>query len=345
MNRNNHHSKHDHSPTAIQTNHHWLWASVVFGIGLSACTGAGSQSAATATQASPLVSKSASAARLAAVAHSDAAVTVHTVRSTAFVRPESARWDADNQVWYVSNMGEFLDEAPVPGWISRIDANGHMLEERWIDGLGSPKGMAIFDGILYAADGKGVVAIDISAAAIIETIAVEGATFLNDITAGPDALYVSDSLGQAIYRIEPGQQPQLLAHDPDFSTPNGLVVRDNRVVVASFGPFPTEAGAMQTLAPMATVTIGDGARTPLGALTGKFDGIERDGADYLVTDFRGLFMRVDAQGRPQATIDLRSNHGLQSAADHGFDPISRTVMVPDLLGNRVVYFRLPPKRN
>src|SRR5689334_5585637 len=53
-----------------------------------------------------------------------------------FATPESCTWDPDDRVWYVSNIGGDSE----PGWISRLDEDGAVLDAKWVEGLNDPKG-------------------------------------------------------------------------------------------------------------------------------------------------------------------------------------------------------------
>ncbi|MEM9487979.1 MAG: hypothetical protein AAGC55_02480 [Myxococcota bacterium] len=265
-------------------------------------------------------------------------IVVTKVTGATFVQPESVRWDDEAEVWYVTNMGEPLGEPNQPGWLTRLDASGAVLDDRWVEGLSSPTGMAILERRLYVADGQQLVVVDIAAAEIVDTIAFPDAGFINDVTATDDAIYVSDSLGNAIYRVVPGQAPEMIIQDTGLGIPNGILVRGAQIIVAGFGPFPQDDPELTQPGPMSTIAIDSGERSRLGSLEGKLDGLEADGEDLLVTDIRGQLIRLTPDGEHEVVIDLSDD--LQSAADHGFDPDSRTVMIPDLFNNQVAFFQI-----
>lgn len=257
-----------------------------------------------------------------------------------FIAPESARWDSVNQVWYVSNFGEPFGAPPEelqPGWIARLEADGTVREEQWVANLGSPVGMAILDGNLYVADGGSILVIDIATGTVSDTILITGAMFLNDVAAGNGKIYVSDTFGNAIHEITPGQPPVLLVEGPELDFPNGLYVRENELVIAALGDLNDETN----LGSLMTYSFDTGELTPIGTLEGRLDGVEVDGEDLLVTDFTGKLYRVDATGASELIADLVTDHGFMSTADLGWDPDRRMIAMPDLLGNQVGTFTIP----
>ncbi len=96
--------------------------------------------------------------------------------------PESVLYDVKNEVLYVANMNLATEEDD--GFISRLNADGTVIELEWITGLKAPKGMGITDGKLFATDVDELAIIDIESATLLEKIPVEGAIFLNDLAVG-----------------------------------------------------------------------------------------------------------------------------------------------------------------
>jgi hypothetical protein len=263
---------------------------------------------------------------------------VTLVQGGNFAGPESARWDSANNVWYVSNLGEAFGAEDQPGWITRLNADGTVADEKWIADLGTPVGMAILGGSLYVADSNAIKIIDIATATVTETINVPGAAFLNDVAAGNGKIYVSDTFGNKIYEFTPGEQAaQLLVEGAELDFPNGLYVRQNELVIAALGEF----GNDNDLGSLMTYAFDGGEITPLGTLEGRFDGVEADGQDLLITDFTGKLYSVKSTGEYTLIVDLVADHGFMSAADLGWDPARRMVVMPDLSGFQVGIFTIP----
>lgn len=255
-----------------------------------------------------------------------------------FEAPESVFWDEVSRTWFVSNVVGKENEKDGKGWISRLDANGKVVQQQWVDGLDSPHGVRVHAGTLYAADVDRLVVIDVVTARIRERIPAPGAKFLNDVAVGPSGdVYVSDTLGDAIYRCT--SSCEVFVKSDALEGPNGLLVDGNRLIVAAWGvisdpiTFATKVPGRLLVVDLKTKKI-----TPLdaGKPLGNLDGLEKDGADYLVTDFTaGKVFRVSKSGA--ATV-LKT--GLAESADLGYDPARRMIAVPEMGGGTVKFFRL-----
>ena len=255
-----------------------------------------------------------------------------------FMTPESVYWEPEGQRWYVSNIVGALGEKDGLGWISRLDADGTLLAAQWVTGFDTPAGLRSFAGQLFVADIDELHVIDIASATITETIAIPGAMFLNDVTVdGAGTVYVSDTVTNTIHRVQPGEAPQVVVQDAGLQAPNGLSVLGDQLVVASIG----SVGADEIVAPLFKLDLGTASFAQFGSLTAKFDGVEQDGADLLVTDFRGRLHRIGPAGEATLLRDFAAADGLMSSADFGFDPVARVLGVPDLAGGQIAFWRLP----
>src|SRR6478735_1850538 len=116
--------------------------------------------------------------------------------------PESVLYSKADKLLYISNIDGKPDEKDGKGSIGKVGLDGKVIQAEWVTGLNAPKGMAIVGSSLWVADIDRMVEIDIKAGKIKRTIAIEGAQFLNDVTAAPDGkIYVSDSKGKTIYKL------------------------------------------------------------------------------------------------------------------------------------------------
>ncbi|HEX9149454.1 MAG TPA: ATP/GTP-binding protein [Thermoanaerobaculia bacterium] len=255
-----------------------------------------------------------------------------------FQAPESVFWDEVSRTWFVSNVVGKENEKDGKGWISRLDANGKVVQRKWVEGLDSPHGVRVHAGTLYAADVDRIVVIDVAKARIRERISAPGAKFLNDVAVGPSGdVYVSDTLGDAIYRCT--TSCEVLVKSDALEGPNGLLVDGDRLIVATWGPI-TDPITFATKTPgrLISVDLKTKQIAPLGEgkPIGNLDGIEKDGADYLVTDFMaGKIFRVS---KSVAATVLKS--GFAESADLGWDPGRRIIAVPEMGGGTVKFFRL-----
>ncbi|WP_437735245.1 SMP-30/gluconolactonase/LRE family protein [Sorangium sp. So ce1335] len=243
-----------------------------------------------------------------------------------FSTPESCFWDPEDRVWYVSNIGG-EGEA---GWISRLDEDGAVVDATWFEGLGDPKGMRVLDGVLYVADVDKVVGISLADGTATE-YPLEGGQFVNDVAVDEAAgqVYASDSLAQVIYRFDAGD-PESAAVFLEFdyaAGPNGVLVDGGSLVMVGSGELSTEG----ELGSVLSIDIAGQDVAQLGDIAGKFDGVEKDGDAYWVSEWvSGKIYRVEADGTWALAYDLAADHALDSAADIGFDPERRILCIPDL---------------
>jgi len=256
-----------------------------------------------------------------------------------FQLPESVTLDPRRNVLYVSNIaGEPTGKDGV-GYISRLGFDGKVLQEQWVTGLNAPKGMAVRGNTLYVSDIDALAVIDIPSGKVTARYDAPGAKFLNDIAVDRQGrVYVSDLLDNAVWRLEGKRFTQWLK-DENLLSPNGLQVRGDELIVASWGVFSGQGLATTTAGHMKAVSLKTKAIRSIGsgAAVGNLDGLEflRDGS-FLVTDWiSGGLMRIDRTGKATQLVDLP-----QGSADHAWLPRQRLAVVPMMLQGEVVAFRL-----
>ena len=167
--------------------------------------------------------------------------------------------------------------------------------------------------------------------------AVAGAQFLNDVAASPDGnVYVSDTTGNAVFVLRPGAKAlAALVRGPQLDGPNGLLARDGKLLMVSWGKI-TNAATFETstkggihridLKTRAVTTL---TKEPLGNL----DGIEAFGNHLLVTDWSaGKLLLVDDSG---AVILVKD--GFRNPADLGLDPVRHIVAIPESGAGQVTF--------
>jgi hypothetical protein len=66
--------------------------------------------------------------------------------------PESALADPGAGVIYVSNINGNPMDADGNGYIAKLSMDGKILDQHWVTGLNAPTGLALHEGLLYAAD-------------------------------------------------------------------------------------------------------------------------------------------------------------------------------------------------
>lgn len=259
------------------------------------------------------------------------------VENVGFETPESVLYDADTDMYYVSNInGAPLDEDG-NGFISQVSPEGTVSELKWINGetegvtLNAPKGMAIMGDNLYVADINTVRVFNKSTGELTNSIAIDNASFLNDVaTDGMNAVYVTDSglnasfatTGtDAIYKIENDTATEVVA-DTGLNSPNGIVVDGDTLYVAPFNGTD-----------IYMVNVNDGSFESVATLPrGQLDGLVRlnDGTMYVSSWEAESVYRLDANYDSNVAFD-----NLPAPADIGYDTTREYVLIPLFNDNAV----------
>ena len=267
-------------------------------------------------------------------------------RVEGFQGPESAKYDAELDVWYVSNVNGSPVAKDGNGYISRLKGDGTVDSLKWIVSgtngvkLDAPKGLALQGDTLWVADITRVRGFNRRTGVPVASIDVKGSKFLNDITVGIDGLYVTDTGAKGtptgiehtgpdrIYRIGPDRNVSIAIESDSLTGPNGITWdgAQGRFVVVPFA-----GNIIRAWSPGSKVTV------PLGKTKGQLDGVELLGANrLLVTSWADSSLFVFENG----TITPVAN-GLASPADIGIDTKRNRVAIPLLLENRVEFRALP----
>jgi sugar lactone lactonase YvrE len=263
---------------------------------------------------------------------------------TGLSAPESVLYDAAADVYLVSNINGTPFARDHNGFVSKIAPSGEVLTLKWIDGsrrgseLNAPKGMTIQGDRLFIADLDTVRVFDRATGAARESIKIPGATFLNDVVAGANAVYVSDtgvkedfspSGSAAIYELREGKI-RALARGDDLKGPNGLAIRGQELWVVAFGG--SELYRLTPEGKRADVT-----KLPQGQLDGLV--IAPDGT-FLVSSWQASDVYF---GRPGSDFGIAIS-GVASPADIGLDPKRSRLLVPMMGKDTVAAFDWAPQR-
>jgi sugar lactone lactonase YvrE len=239
--------------------------------------------------------------------------------------PESVIFDAERDQYFVSNIGGQPSEKNAEGFISRLSADGEIVELEWVAGLNAPKGMGIVENFLYVTDIDRVVKIDISKAEVAEEFAFPDALFLNDIDVDQTGnVYVSDMRAGKVYRIA-GQTISLMAEGEMMNSPNGLFVDGDHLLIGvrdSILSVPLEGGEPELFI----------------AGTGGIDGLEKvkEGV-YVISDWTGNVHLVYTDRDKLKILDTTPLE--INAADIEFIPGKNILLVPTFFDNRVMAYR------
>jgi len=255
-------------------------------------------------------------------------------------RPESVVYDPLTDVLYVSNINGAVMQKDGNGFISRLKPDGTILERSWVSGLNSPTGLALRDRKLYVADVDSLVEINAASGGLTKRHKANGAIFLNDVAIAEDGtVYVSDTPMNTIWRLKDGVFEPWLVND-ELDGPNGLLVQDDKLIVASLGRLKS-VGQDQEIAGLFAVNLEDQTIEPLakGKAIGNLDGLQLlEPGVYLVTDWAsGALYTITTQGKVDQLIDLN-----QGSADMSYSPQTKTVLIPMMLDNTLAAYQLNP---
>jgi hypothetical protein len=266
------------------------------------------------------------------------------LKDMGFKTPESVLYDAEQDLYLVSNINGKPLDVDSNGFISKVSPEGKVVDLMWIDGskkgLNAPKGLAFSGNVLYVADINFVKMFDRKTGAPKGKIAIPGATFLNDVATGPDgSVYVTDTgLKQgkdilegtgtdSIYKIVKGTRVEKVIADKELGKPNGILVDDTGIWTVTFG-----SGELVHLD--ATGKKESGQKLPAGTL----DGIVKlsDGTMLASSWAASAIFRGTPGGTFEAII-----HDVKSPADIGYDTKRNVVLVPLFQADTVVLQKLP----
>jgi sugar lactone lactonase YvrE len=265
--------------------------------------------------------------------------------TTGLQGPESAHYDSDLDVWFVSNVNGNPTAKDNNGFISRVAPDGKVYSLKFIEAgkkgvtLNAPKGMAVKGDTLWVADVDAVRGFNKRTGAPIASVTVPQAKFLNDIAVGPDGtLYTTDTgvipdpktgLNHTgpdrIYQVK-GRKATVALESPQLAGPNGIAwVKDEDafVIVPFFG------SSIMAWKP------GSKELRSIGSGPGQLDGVEPlDDGRILISSWADSSLFVLDKGR-----NTKVAEGIASPADIGVK--DKVVAVPQLMENKLQLLELP----
>ncbi len=189
--------------------------------------------------------------------------------------PESIVFNQSRNEFYISNVNGDALTQDGNGFIAKISLDGKVNIPQWIKGLHAPKGLGIYNNLLYVADLNALVEIDISQGKILHQYPCPQAKLPNDITIAVDGtVYLSDMLDNSIYIFKSGKLSLLFQNDI-LTSPNGLWVEGKNLYIATWGKM---TDGFKTLIP-GTLKKLDISKLVLSDITkpmGNLDGLVMD---------------------------------------------------------------------
>ncbi len=242
--------------------------------------------------------------------------------------PESVLFDKNANVIYVSNINNPAGGKDGNGSIGKVSVAGEIMEVEWVLGdMDAPKGLGLHNGLLYVADLTNVVVIDVKSGKVVNTIEVNDAGMLNDITVDEKGIvYISDSNKKRIYRLANNKAEVWLETDV-FQRPNGLLAYKNKFYMVDMGSGIFYEINKET---KALTEIAKG-------LEGG-DGIVPYGNDFIISIWGGEVSFVSATGKVEKLLDTKAEK--VNAADIDYIPELNLLLVPTFFANTVAAYEI-----
>jgi outer membrane protein assembly factor BamB len=241
---------------------------------------------------------------------------------------ESAVYNEKNNTIYASLIGK---RDPGDGSIASITVDGKIMNAKFIEGLNDPKGIAITKDKLYVSDVTELVEADLATGKILKKHTAVGVQFLNDVAAdGSGNVYASDTRTSEIYKLDTDGNFNLWLAEISLDRPNGLLIENNMMFVASWGSVP-EGGRISKI-DMTTKTINS-----VSGIIGNLDGIQVFDTDRkLISDWQsGNVHLIDAYGKTELILTAG-----QSVGDIAFIKEKGLLLLPMNKQSRLLFYKL-----
>jgi sugar lactone lactonase YvrE len=264
-----------------------------------------------------------------------------------FSTPESVLHDSVQDIYFVSNINGSPTAKDNNGFISRLRPDGAIENLKFIEGgragatLNAPKGLAVFGDTLWVADIDMVRGFNARTGALVDSVKLDSAVFLNDVAIAPTgAIYITDTGirfddvsnvlhpgPDRVYRIGPDRKVTVAARADSLGWPNGITVDQmgKRFIIVSFGAAKT----------VLAWKPGDRSAHAIAKGPGQFDGVEMAGARLLVSSWADSTVSAYETGQEVKVIT-----GVPTPADIGYDAKRNRVLIPIFGGNRVEVWQL-----
>jgi len=240
--------------------------------------------------------------------------------------PESSHYNTFDNYIYVSNIIGKHNVKDGEGYISKLNAKGEFIEKEWVKGLNAPKGIRCTKTKLYVTDIDRVVEISLKSGKILKEYRNSKSKSLNDVcVAANGRVYVSDSDGDCIFYVGKDSL-EVLVQSKDLGSMNGIYASGSLLYLGSKGNF-------------ISVNQKTKAITILQEKVGYLDGIEQIATNVFVTSDWSGHVQLITVGKGVEKL-LNTTPVKINAADLGYIPSLKLLLIPTFLDNKIVAYKL-----
>ena len=265
----------------------------------------------------------------------------------AFAQPESAYFytsgNTDPGVYFISSTN-----GNEMGWVSKLAADGSMIDSRWATNIRNPMGMRVSGKRLWVNNITEIIGINLDDPSDRIVYSIDDAILLNDLTTDFSGYaYLSDSMNSRVVRVDlvTGENSTYISTLP--SSPNGLLVHGDRLYIASWGIMSEQP---EERAEWITKTAGDlywvslkeseKVRHIVASELGNLDGVEIDqqGNLYASDWENGKLYKISSSNK--TVIELGQYK--QGLADLGLNSLTGELVLPIMLSSEVLFYTPSP---
>lgn len=264
-----------------------------------------------------------------------------------FSQPESAYFytsgSTDPGVYFISSTnGDDM------GWVSKLAADGSMIDSRWATDLRNPMGMRVSGNRLWINNTTEVVGLNLDDPSDRIVHPIDGAISLNDLaTDSSGHAYLSDTMNSRVVRVDlaTGENSTYISTLP--SSPNGVLVQGDRLYIASWGvmsdrPEERAEWITKTAGDLYWVSLKDSTKSRhiIVPELGNLDGVEIDQkGNIYVSDWEsGKLYKISSGTK---TVVGLGQYG-QGLADIGLNSLTGELALPVMLSSEVLFLATSP---
>ena len=234
------------------------------------------------------------------------------------------------------------------GWVSKLAADGSMIDSRWATNIRNPMGMRVSGKRLWVNNITEIIGINLDDPSDRIIYSIDDAILLNDLaTDSSGYAYLSDSTNSRVVRVDlaTGENSTYMSTLP--SSPNGLLVHGDRLYIASWGIMSEQP---EERAEWITKTAGDlywvslkeseKVRHIVASELGNLDGVEIDqqGNLYASDWENGKLYKISSSNK--TVIELGQYK--QGLADLGLNSLTGELVLPIMLSSEVLFYTPSP---